>query len=230
MIVCCACSASQIINFGMYNPQLVEYHHPDFGLIDIALLSTTGTAPIGFFGKRLYTLNNVFRLHPQQESVNKDNLILFHGTPAANVQPILRDGFKFMDRAHGRLQGDGIYFSPSMCVSAVFSLPRQEPDNILYIFGCEIDYNCNDIVVVEKEEDRARMNDSSHVVTKYCGKYGGHESSIDKDTRDNVFNIGPFEHRQCYPKTCFKLTEYVVKDLSVIKPRYLIQLIVQTES
>eukprot|EP00092_Neocalanus_flemingeri_P026861 GFUD01029117.1.p1 GENE.GFUD01029117.1~~GFUD01029117.1.p1 ORF type:complete len:430 (+),score=134.29 GFUD01029117.1:54-1343(+) len=40
-----------------------------------------------------------------------DCLLLFHGTPQKNIQPILKNNFDLSIQANGRAYGDGVYFS-----------------------------------------------------------------------------------------------------------------------
>ena len=40
-----------------------------------------------------------------------ESLLLFHGTPQANIKSILKNNFDLSKVANGRLHGNGVYFS-----------------------------------------------------------------------------------------------------------------------
>jgi len=52
-------------------------------------------------------------------------LLIFHGTPQANIESILRNNFDISKIANGRAYGDGVYFSEMPEVSLGFSVDMQ---------------------------------------------------------------------------------------------------------
>ena len=52
---------------------------------------------------------------------NSKPLMIFHGTPAQNIDSIVKDNFKLSKITNGRVYGDGVYFSECPEISIKYS-------------------------------------------------------------------------------------------------------------
>ena len=57
----------------------------------------------------------------QTRGLDDKPLLIFHGTPQENIEPILRDNFDLSKVANGRNFGNGVYFSEMPEVSLGYS-------------------------------------------------------------------------------------------------------------
>jgi len=59
------------------------------------------------------------------KGVDDKPLLIFHGTPQANIDPILKNNFDLKKMVNGRAHGDGVYFSEMPEVSLGYSRDMQ---------------------------------------------------------------------------------------------------------
>ena len=58
----------------------------------------------------------------RSNGINCKTLLVFHGTPQANIERILKNNFDLSKVVDGRTYGDGVYFSEMPEVSLKYSL------------------------------------------------------------------------------------------------------------
>ena len=70
-------------------------------------------------------LNEIFEKKREElrgEGIDDKPLLIFHGTPQANIEPILKNNFDVSKVANGRAYGNGVYFSEMPEVSLGYSV------------------------------------------------------------------------------------------------------------
>ena len=233
-MLCRACSVRLLTIKGRYKYNLTELrgysHRHDHTMVTSAIKSTSGKdSPVPGLDLnvvKIFALTTSNESYPSKENT-RGKLLLFHGTHAFRVPSILREGFQFKGVIHGRKQGPGVYFTSAACLAADFCRSRFE-GSMSYLIACEID--CDDLCVVRTEEEKSDAIAKAHPVTKYIGVYGGNEGYLLSDSKNrNYFYAGAFDNTQTELPTSRGVTEYVVRDLNRIKPRYLVQLVINSD-
>ena len=98
-----------------------------------------------------------------------DCLLLFHGTPQQNIQPILRNNFDLSIKTNGRAYGDGVYFSECPEVSLGYS--RDQKSLIL----CKVlpGTNCKEVKRGDKRCWAIVVPDVNQILPRYIINFTG---------------------------------------------------------
>jgi len=98
-----------------------------------------------------------------------DCLLLFHGTPQQNIQPILRNNFDLSIKTNGRAYGDGVYFSECPEVSLGYS--RDQKSLIL----CKVlpGNNCKEVKRGDKRCWAIVVPDVNQILPRYIINFTG---------------------------------------------------------
>ena len=103
-------------------------------------------------------------------------LLLFHGTPQQNIQPILKNNFDISIRTNGRTYGDGVYFSECPEVSLGYS--RDQKSLIL----CKVlrGKNCKEVKEQRRGDKRCWaivVPDVDQILPRYIINFTGGRSA-----------------------------------------------------
>ena len=201
-----------------YKLEKLDKSCDDYSLICLALKNTI-VQKRGFPKvESIVEIYSIKEVCSNTQALNKNSLLLFHGTEKENISKILKTGFK--ESKDGCL-GNGVYLTQSVSIALLYA-DRACKKESNFVFVCQV-------------FDSNQMNEVKNIPFCFTKKYnhfekligimGTNPKNIIKDSFDRIINVGPMiENKNLTTK--FFVEEFVVSSKR-INPVYLVEIISQ---